>query len=832
MGPGSARLRSLPASATLAAYCAALLLTLVILKLRSGVSPGIAGALVCGALCAYAARRPDEARRVWLAFAGACLAWAALHALGGRVLPRVPMTLSDGGVFLFAAGATVAQWAWPEVRQGAFRLLQTVTDTLAVVASIALWGATGFLPLGWLVPGLSLEGLARPAALVFPLAAGIVTLASLGPKNRASARVLTAAVGALLAGELLQTQLFAETLLSREGAWVFQAGAFTTAVAAVFLAEWAPREMRSSPNDSNGHLTLLSGLVGAAGLAAVPFVGWGTPAPVGFAFVLGTCLALREVLQWREGRRLRRQFASALALGARIADVGVAETSSPRQRLGSVYQLVEEALEVDRVEVWVREGKTLLLLGSSAVQLGTGARRLSIEGSGELPARVFREGRTDRAPAGDGRGWSLAGVPIVPGGRPLGVLVLARRPDRGIFGGWDSLRADLVAAQIGAVLDRALHYTQLEARLEEANLAVLVCRFAIEAAGARTPGDIARQLLAIAAAQVPFDWGEVRLSQATPGASVALARAGKRPTAAAGAQPWRLQTSLAYGSTPIGSMALERVQGGAFRYLEEETVDVLARVGAVVLHNSRLREESQQASAYRALDHAKTHLLAGVSHDLRGALGAIKGHAEWLAESGRELEEEDQLFSLRTIGEEADRLHRMVERVLDLSVIEEGRLRLEPQAINLQRLIQQSVDLFESPTHVFECQVPDGLLVMGDRDRLREVLDNLVSNAIKYSPEGGLVKLRAEAEGDEVVIAVSDSGIGVPSHRLKRIFEQYERDDAARRLGIPGTGLGLAICKGIVEAHGGRIWVKSTPGRGSTFFFTVPRAPSSPSDMD
>ena len=113
-----------------------------------------------------------------------------------------------------------------------------------------------------------------------------------------------------------------------------------------------------------------------------------------------------------------------------------------------------------------------------------------------------------------------------------------------------------------------------------------------------------------------------------------------------------------------------------------------------------------------------------------------------------------------------------------------------------------------------------------DRRRLREVLDNLIQNAVKYSPDGGAISVRAQAEREEVLVSVSDRGIGIPRHLLERVFHAYERDEAGATRGIMGTGLGLAICKGLVEALGGRIWVESDVGAGSTFLFTVPVAPS------
>jgi signal transduction histidine kinase len=118
----------------------------------------------------------------------------------------------------------------------------------------------------------------------------------------------------------------------------------------------------------------------------------------------------------------------------------------------------------------------------------------------------------------------------------------------------------------------------------------------------------------------------------------------------------------------------------------------------------------------------------------------------------------------------------------------------------------------------------DDLFVMADGRRFRQVLANLLENAVKYSPEGGLIKVAAVERQGEVEISVTDRGVGIPRHQWDRIFRPYQRAESGKAQGVAGNGLGLAICKGIVEAHGGRIWVESEPGAGSTFSFTVPRA--------
>ena len=172
----------------------------------------------------------------------------------------------------------------------------------------------------------------------------------------------------------------------------------------------------------------------------------------------------------------------------------------------------------------------------------------------------------------------------------------------------------------------------------------------------------------------------------------------------------------------------------------------------------------------------------------------------------------------------SDRLKDLLDHLLDLSKIEAGVLHLDLEPVNVARLARTVADSLKSPLHRFESLVPDDLYVQADGRRLRQVVQNLAENATKYSPEGGIIRLGAVGSESEVLISVSDEGVGIPRHQWDRIFRAYQRADGPASRQIAGSGLGLAICKGIVEAHGGRIWVESEPGLGSTFSFTLAAA--------
>ena len=171
----------------------------------------------------------------------------------------------------------------------------------------------------------------------------------------------------------------------------------------------------------------------------------------------------------------------------------------------------------------------------------------------------------------------------------------------------------------------------------------------------------------------------------------------------------------------------------------------------------------------------------------------------------------------------------MINELLDLERMESGRTSLARDPVDLIELAQEALARAESttPLHTFRLQTEGNVeTVIGDADKLTQVFANLISNAIKYSPEGGEVMVRISAEPATAVVSVTDSGLGIPTEDLERIFERYARIESANTRYIAGTGLGLPIVKQIVEMHGGKVTVESEAGAGSTFSFTIPWAPA------
>ncbi len=236
----------------------------------------------------------------------------------------------------------------------------------------------------------------------------------------------------------------------------------------------------------------------------------------------------------------------------------------------------------------------------------------------------------------------------------------------------------------------------------------------------------------------------------------------------------------------------------------------------------------EDVSELRRLQRIRAEFIDNLSHELRTPLTTVRLLTETLA---RDLEGVDVPEPIRDrvlkIDVETDHLVQMVNELLDLSRIESGSTQALLDDVDVAGVIRSTLErlrMFADRHGVhLRPDVPDGpLFVRGDGERVGQLLINLVHNAIKFSPDGGDVVVRGRRDGEDVVVDVEDEGAGIPSGDVGRVFERFYKVDRARVRGKGGTGLGLAIARHIVESHGGRIWVESEEGRGSTFSFAIP----------
>jgi two-component system phosphate regulon sensor histidine kinase PhoR len=230
----------------------------------------------------------------------------------------------------------------------------------------------------------------------------------------------------------------------------------------------------------------------------------------------------------------------------------------------------------------------------------------------------------------------------------------------------------------------------------------------------------------------------------------------------------------------------------------------------------------------RRLERVRSEFVANVSHELRTPLTCIKGYLETLLDGALDDRAHARRF-LEVAGTHAERLDRLIDDLLELSNIESGRVTLVPMRLDLGDVVAGVEAMFERQTAqsrlTLERAVPPGLAVRADRDRLVQILVNLVDNAVKFTPEGGQVRIEAApVAAGRVEVRVRDTGIGIPSTDLPRITERFYRVDKTRSREVGGTGLGLAIVKHLVQAHGGELRIESALGHGTTVSFTLPAA--------
>jgi signal transduction histidine kinase len=293
-----------------------------------------------------------------------------------------------------------------------------------------------------------------------------------------------------------------------------------------------------------------------------------------------------------------------------------------------------------------------------------------------------------------------------------------------------------------------------------------------------------------------------------------------------------LLVSISLGSRRLGLITLTANEKRAFGQGDADILKSVADQLAVAIENSWLIAETAETTALREANKLKDEFMSMVSHELRTPLASIKGYSRTLLAEDGHWDDQTRSEFLTIISDESDKLAELVENLLEMTRINGDRLKIMPEPVLLGRYCAEVVDRVSKhyPEIKFECEVSEKLpLVEADPRRLEQVLVNLLQNAAKYS-KGEVIRVSADHDGDwGVVICVQDNGIGIPAEHLPHLFDKFYRVEAKGETGMgvgmgisAGTGLGLAISKALVEAQGGRIWVTSAPGKGTTFYFTVP----------
>jgi signal transduction histidine kinase len=270
--------------------------------------------------------------------------------------------------------------------------------------------------------------------------------------------------------------------------------------------------------------------------------------------------------------------------------------------------------------------------------------------------------------------------------------------------------------------------------------------------------------------------------------------------------------------------AVNKRGGGEFSQEDVETLMALAAQAAVAIENARLVGALQQAyDRLGQLDRLKSQFIAIASHELRTPLSLILLYAAMLQQQLGDAAE----TQLDAVQRAAMRLKNIIDTMLNLRYLETGRMDLAATHFDLRGEVGAACEdyaaLAGTGDLVLEADLPDDpVAIYADREKLRVVLDNLISNAVKFTPTGGRVRVTLCKRGDEVELTVADSGVGIPPEELERVFERFYQVEShlTRRHG--GMGLGLSIVKELVELHGGRVWAESDPDRGSRFVVVLP----------
>lgn len=287
---------------------------------------------------------------------------------------------------------------------------------------------------------------------------------------------------------------------------------------------------------------------------------------------------------------------------------------------------------------------------------------------------------------------------------------------------------------------------------------------------------------------------------------------------------------IAVGDEKLGVLVLETVDHSSeFTEHDLPFVQTLADLIALTIDRERLKARADAVREARRAERTRSEIMATLSHELRMPLATIKGYATALLLDEVTWSEAKRKDFLELIEEACNDMEGMIQDILDSSMIEVDRIRIEYLPVHLPDVAREIAAEVghRSKLHRSVVDFPtDFPVVEADPRWIKQVFRNILDNAVKYSPDGGLIVIKGEARNANIVVSISDQGIGISPEDLIPLFEKYFRVRSAATLHIPGTGLGLPIARALIEAHGGRIWVESKVGEGTTIFFSLPQEQS------
>lgn len=290
-----------------------------------------------------------------------------------------------------------------------------------------------------------------------------------------------------------------------------------------------------------------------------------------------------------------------------------------------------------------------------------------------------------------------------------------------------------------------------------------------------------------------------------------------------------LAVPISTGTQKLGVLVLETIRGPAiFSEVDLSFLQTIADLVALVIDRDHLAAQADAIREERQVERMRSEVLATLSHELRMPLTAIQGYSTALLMDEVGWSDEKRREFLRLIEDECNNMQTMLKDILDSSLIDVDQLVIERHPTHIPTIAQAVAEEFQRRTESHRIMVDFAAkfpILDVDARWIKQVFRNILDNAVKYSPDGGLIVIRGEVRPRDIVIVIADQGIGISPENLIPLFERFYRVRSSANLNIPGTGLGLPIARAIVEAHGGRIWAESKLSEGTTIYFSLPKSP-------